>query len=657
MGSFLSRFVLVPALKGILRLYNIVPFSRFWTYDFVPTGLIKLIVHRTILQKENLYKVPVKEDERTKDWDGQPSKTRPADGFGTDIKNPTAGINLGVIGRNMPAIPKHLRDAHGTPDVQMVAQRLLAREEFKPAGDQLNIMAASWIQAMVHDWINHLDSDRKVTLDKGAGLCPMAKFDFKATEEREDGNFESARTQWWDASFVYGNNDDDLERARTKIGGKMKTNQDGIPHILPEDEAGLYTTGDKQNSWVGVTVLQELFVKEHNYIADQISEANPEMTDADLFNASRIVIAALVAKIHTTDWTIELLKTKLGQVGLWANWYGIPKAWVGTYFPSLRDFVPTSLLSLIGKKSDNKGVPYCLTEEFAAVYRLHSLSPPGLVVGEGKDTEFIPLLDLFTEKGNRAFHKTPTRPTEIMKSILSYPCGNLASSNYPVAFRHMTPTDEAGKNLSEDRKIDLAALDLYRDRERGIRKFNEFRRELKLKPYDSWIELTGDGAAADARKLELIYGPGKEGVERCDLLVGSMYEKKPGAGFALSETSFLIFLVMASRRLESDPYLNEYYTEEYYTKAGLDHVKSVEGLFDLVKRHYPELAKDFEKSNGKAKQSCFKPTLAPTDWNIAIDKYVDTETKEEWKRTKEANKKFFDDAEKEVKDFLKSKNV
>mmetsp|Transcript_16168 Transcript_16168/g.34943 ORF Transcript_16168/g.34943 Transcript_16168/m.34943 type:complete len:655 (+) Transcript_16168:228-2192(+) len=654
MGNLFSIDVLLPALKAILRIYDIVPFSNFWTYRFVPTGLIKLIVHRAVMGKENLYKAPFKDDERIKDWDGKPSKTRPADGFGTDINNPSTAINGGTIGRNMPAIPKHLRDPHGAPDVQMVAQRLLAREEFKPAASQLNILAAAWIQAMVHDWINHLDSDRKVTLDRGAGLCPMAKFNFKATEEREDGHFESARTQWWDASFLYGNNDDELERARTKSGGKMKTNQ--VDHILPEDKTGLYTTGDNQNSWVGVTVLQELFVKEHNYIADQMSKANPEMTDEDLFNASRLVIAALVAKIHTVDWTVELLKTNMLQVGMWTNWYGIPKAIVGTYFPSLRDFVPTSLLSLIGKKSDNRGVPYCLTEEFAAVYRLHSLSPPGLVVGEGKNTEFIPLLDLFTEKGNQAFHKTPTRPTEIMKSVLSYPCGHLVPSNYPVAYRNMTPTDEAGNNLPEDRKIDLAALDLFRDRERGIRKFNEFRRELSLKPYDSWMELTG-GKKAESRKLELIYGPGKEGVERCDLLVGDMYEKKPTPSFALSETSFVIFLVMASRRLEADPYLNEYYNEEYYTQFGLDHIKSVDGLFDILKRHYPELAKDFEKSNGKAKQSVFKPTLAPTDWEIAVDKYVDEETKKEWKRTKESNEKFFNEVEKEARDFQKSKNV
>ena len=95
------------------------------------------------------------------------------------------------IGRNMPELPKHLRDPHGKPDVQMVAQRLLAREEFTNAGSAFNVLAASWIQAMVHDWIGHFDGDEDVTLDKGKkNGCPLHKFKFKNTKMRDDGDFD-----------------------------------------------------------------------------------------------------------------------------------------------------------------------------------------------------------------------------------------------------------------------------------------------------------------------------------------------------------------------------------------------------------------------------------------------------------------------------------
>lgn len=182
------------------------------------------------------------------------------------------------------------------------------------------------------------------------------------------------------------------------------------------------------------------------------------------------------------------------------NWDGILKAWFGIPIPG----VLSRMGENPGKKSNNRGTPFCLTEEFAAVYRLHSLSPPGLILKDGK--EFVDLSSLVGDKGREEMSKTSTRPKEMMKSVLAWPCGALMSSNYPNAFRNVAPTDDTGKNLAESENIDLAALDLYRDRERGILKFNEFRRQLNLKPYRTWLELTG-GSVEDARKLELMYVP------------------------------------------------------------------------------------------------------------------------------------------------------
>ena len=105
--------------------------------------MIPLIIHRKLLEKENIFPTPKHEDPKERNpppASGCPF--RPDDGFGTDVKNPTTGMEGAPIGRNMSAVPKHLRNAGGAPDVQMVAQRLLARESFSPAASQLNIMAA-----------------------------------------------------------------------------------------------------------------------------------------------------------------------------------------------------------------------------------------------------------------------------------------------------------------------------------------------------------------------------------------------------------------------------------------------------------------------------------------------------------------------------------
>ncbi len=95
----------------------------------------------------------------------------------------------------------------------------------------------------------------------------------------------SERTNWWDASFVYGNNAAMVEEARTKVGGKMITGKN--PHAMAERKDGTYIAGDNKNSWVGVALLQDLFIREHNWIADQIAaEAAKEgkvMSDQELF--------------------------------------------------------------------------------------------------------------------------------------------------------------------------------------------------------------------------------------------------------------------------------------------------------------------------------------------------------------------------------------
>ena len=154
------------------------------------------------------------------------------------------------------------------------------------------------------------------------------------------------------------------------------------------------------------------------------------------------------------------------------------------------------------------------------------------------------------------------------------------------------------------------------------------------------------------------YGPGQEGIERCDLLVGDMYEGKVQPSFALSETSFIIFLLMASRRLDADPFLNELYNEDTYSKIGLKHVKENKGLFDLLDRHYPDLAEDFKDKKGKPKQSVFKPILPQEAWAKVIkDKVVPGTLSKEWATTKKRNEEFFDRLEAETEIYTKNQKA
>ncbi|MGE3757536.1 MAG: peroxidase family protein [Pseudobdellovibrionaceae bacterium] len=136
--------------------------------------------------------------------------------------------------------------------------------------------------------------------------------------------------------------------------------------------------------------------------------------------------------------------------------------------------------------------------------------------------------------------------------------------------------------------FDLAAVDIVRDRERLVPRYNEFRRQLGLKPIKTFGDLTRE--PKDVKLLNDIYGGD---VEKLDLVVGTLAENDRYEGFAFSNTPFYIFLLMASRRLMSDPFFSDYFVPEVYTTEGIDWVNKV-WMIDVIKRHYPELARQFE---------------------------------------------------------------
>lgn len=133
-------------------------------------------------------------------------------------------------------------------------------------------------------------------------------------------------------------------------------------------------------------------------------------------------------------------------------------------------------------------------------------------------------------------------------------------------------------------------MPVYRDRERSVARYNEFRRRMLQIPITKWEDLTDDEEVI--KTLDEVYG---DEVEQLDLLVGLMAEKKI-KGFAISETAFFIFLLMASRRLEADRFFTSNYNEKTYTKKGLDWVNTTESLKDVLDRHYPEMTRKWMNS-------------------------------------------------------------
>uniref|UniRef100_A0A0D9Y9P9 Alpha-dioxygenase 1 n=2 Tax=Oryza glumipatula TaxID=40148 RepID=A0A0D9Y9P9_9ORYZ len=521
---------------------------NLWHKVPVPIGLLYLNTRRTLLEKYNL--LAVGRSSHGALFDPKEFLYRTEDGKYNDPHNAEAGSQNTFFGRNMEPVDQ--KDELTSPDPFVVATKLLARREYKDTGKQFNILAAAWIQFMVHDWMDHMEDTGQIEITapkEVANECPLKSFKFHPTKElptNSDG-----------IKIVYGNNEERAEKLRTYVDGKLVIGDDGL---LLHKENGVALSGDIRNSWAGVSILQALFVKEHNAVCDAIKEEHPNLSDEELYRYAKLVTSAVIAKVHTIDWTVELLKTKTMRAAMRANWYGLLGKKIKETFGHIGGPILGGLVGL--KKPNNHGVPYSLTED-------------------------IDIGEMIGLKGEEQLSKIGFEKQALSMGYQA--CGALELWNYPSFFRNLIPQNLDGTNRSD--RIDLAALEVYRDRERSVPRYNEFRRRLFLIPIKSWEDLTSDKDAIET--IRAIYG---DDVEKLDLLVGLMAEKKI-KGFAISETAFNIFILMASRRLEADRFFTSNFNEETYTKKGMQWVKTTEGLRDVINRHYPEITAKWMKSS------------------------------------------------------------
>ena len=260
-----------------------------------------------------------------------------------------------------------------------------------------------------------------------------------------------------------------------------------------------------------------------------------------------------------------------------ANWWGLlgEKLWkmYGRIFSS------DALSGIPGSGAEQHGVPYSLTEEFVAVYRMHSLIPDDLAIfslsQNGAHKTTTPIQDVAFEKARDPV-KSGLSFADLFYSFgINYP-GAITIQNHPDFLRNLRTPD--GKLL------DLAAVDILRDRERGVPRYNTFRKLFHMSPAKGFLSLTG-GNKALAEEVSAIYGGD---IEKVDLLIGCLCEPVP-KGFGFSDTAFRVFILMASRRLKSDRFIATDWNEKTYTKTGLDWVQ-YSTMTDVLTRHFPELA-------------------------------------------------------------------
>jgi Animal haem peroxidase len=480
-------------------------------------------------------------------------------------------------------------------------------------------------------------------------------------------------TAWWDASQIYGYDDRSKRRVKRDFRDRAKLLLEIVPErgqepmgylpaLRPSDPMNAQWAGQEAvafpDNWnIGLSFFHNLFAREHNLFVDhfrasanrapdedsglrnpaRLDQAIPykAVSDDELFDVARLVVSAEIAKIHTIEWTTQLLYNEPLHLAMNANWSGL----LGTHplvSTALEKVVQRFANSENGRKSTewfaafaagpgifglgNKqadfnggvnhfGSPFNFPEEFINAYRLHPMVPDlfeyrDLSAGANKIQAKIPVARTLRGKATVAMRRHGMANWAL--SLGRQRLGALKLQNHPLFLQNL----ELLQPKSASEKIDVLALDIIRDRERGIPRYNEFRRQYGLKQltsFDDFIDPRLRQGSAERNKqeniaklLREIYGQhrcdaGKvitksqnnenggeindclgrlhgsivDNIEDVDALVGWLAEFVRPHGLAISETQFQVFILNASRRLFSDRFLTSSFRPEFYSHLGV----------------------------------------------------------------------------------------
>jgi heme peroxidase len=505
------------------------------------------------------------------------------------------------------------------------------------------------------------------------GDPPTFVYDGKTRLARSYRTTQNNNTAWWDASQIYGYDErsrrrmrrdpaDPAKLATTPVAGRSAAGDrygylpvfraacgasvpgDQCDPIQPE-WVGQEATAFADNWSVGLSFFHNLFAREHNFVVDALREKaraepntdsglrNPDnpaqiisygqLSDDELFEIARLVVAAEIAKIHTIEWSTQLMYDEPLYLAMNANWSGllakndlasrVTRDLVNALAASSRAKEAHELYSamaagsgIIGLKSTNHfGSPFNFTEEFVSVYRLHPMVPDLLEFRDLADANAIrkrvPVVDTFRGKATAAMRDGGLSNWAV--TMGRQRLGALTLRNQPQFLQNLDLRPRM------DSKVDIAALDIIRDRERGVPRFNEFRRQIGLRQlsgFDDFIDTHLPEVSPElaeqrelVKTLREVYGQHTcdtskvittaqqdahgdkindclgqkngtvvDNIEDLDLVVGFLAETTRPHGFAISETQFQIFIINASRRLFSDRFFTSSFSPAFYSELG-----------------------------------------------------------------------------------------
>ena len=309
-----------------------------------------------------------------------------------------------------------------------------------------------------------------------------------------------------------------------------------VLRLCPEErKESVFAVGlEHGNSTIGNTVLNVLFLREHNRIAGILEGEYPDWDDDRLFETTRNIMIVILLKIVIEEYIKH----------------------IGPF-----DF-PIEFVPFMADKAQWNRTNWCAIE-FNLLYRWHSLIPDSVVFDSKRVStrEFVDNNPLVIDRGIES----------IIEQFSRQKASRIGLGNTPAFLvdRHpMFPDRES----VEERTVGLM-------RHARLRSFNDYREAFGLGRLASFDELTGDVEVQ--QKLERLYGD----IDALEWYVGIFAEDYPRHRM-MGELLTTMVAHDAFTQAFTNPLLaRNVYNEDTFSKVGMGIIEQTHCLQQIVERN------------------------------------------------------------------------
>ena len=437
---------------------------------------------------------------------------RPIDGANVDVLNPSenaAGAEFIRLGSAHFVGDDGLRFADLNP--RMISNVVVGQgDPTIPMPENFSGMMYAWGQFLDHD-LDLAPQDGKRAIDievpdgdpvfRDGASIPLTR----TVVDENSGLAINSVTGWLDGSQVYGSTAAVAASLRGS-GGHLLVENNSLPVVNGQFLAGDVRAAENPS----LTALQVLFVREHNSQVDRLHDAHPNWGEDKLYEEARAIVTAELANITYTEFLPKLVGDRIDP---YTGYKPKVDATISEEFAGAAFRFGHSIVSGDTERIDNDGNVAGRAE--IPLREAFFMTPDEFNADGGAD-------GFLRHLAAEASQTMDVRIVEDLRNFLSDPPDGM----------------------------DLAAINIQRGRDLGLGTLNETRKDLGLKPYTTFEQITNDAATVEAMKTA--FGT----PDNVDLWTGGLAEQHAG-GSLLGPTFTTIIADQFERLRDGDPYYFE----------------------------------------------------------------------------------------------------